>query len=139
MCADAEVGVDVEAVPDDVSDPVHERLARRLLSPAESAVYAAAPPAERPAALMACWTRKEAHGKARGTGLVFPLVEIEAWAGDERPVAVGDVRVHAVAVSELERALGARLAGAVAVAAEPGRQISVTAAPVWIDPATLSG
>jgi 4'-phosphopantetheinyl transferase len=139
VSADAEVGVDLEPVPADPTDPALERLARRLLTPHERAAHGAASLNQRPAALFACWTRKEAHGKALGTGLRFPLTEIEVWAGDDRPVRNGDVVVHAIDVSEVERAAGTRLAAAAAVLAHPGRRVSIPASPVWLDPATLSG
>jgi 4'-phosphopantetheinyl transferase len=139
VSADAEIGVDIEAVPAEPSDPAHERLARRMLTPHERAAYAAVSPHERPAALSVFWTRKEAHGKARGTGLRFPLTKIEVWAGDDRPVRVGDVVVHAVDVSKAGRAVGARLAAAVAVVADPGRLISIPGSPIRLDPATLLG
>ena len=139
VCGNAEVGVDIEPVPADATDPALKRLARRLLTPRERAAYAAAPLAERPDALAAFWTRKEAHGKALGTGLRFPLTEVRVWAGDDRPVRAGDVVVHAVDVSETERVGGARRAAAVAVVAEPGRPVSIPRAPVWLDPATLPG
>jgi 4'-phosphopantetheinyl transferase len=137
VCGDAEVGVDIEPVPADPTDPALERLARRLLTPRERAAYAAASLAERPDALAAFWTRKEAHGKALGTGLRFPLTEIEVWAGDDRPVRVGDVVVHTVDVSETDRGGGPRRAAAVAVVAAPGRPVSIPRAPVRLDPATL--
>jgi phosphopantetheinyl transferase len=50
VSAHAEVGVDIEPVPDDPSDPAPERLARRMLTPHERAAYAAASLSERPAA-----------------------------------------------------------------------------------------
>ncbi len=100
-----EVGVDIELV--DRERPL-ERLARRLLSDRERAVYEAIPETDRAEALYACWTCKEAAVKALGSGLVFPLTTLEAWTGDGspirtaaleiRPLAAGDGRAAAVAV-----------------------------------------
>jgi 4'-phosphopantetheinyl transferase len=133
----AEVGVDIEEVPaaGDLT-----ALARRVFSPTERAAWESSPASGRAAAFSACWTRKEAHGKAHGTGLVFPLDEIEVWAGDDRPVRVGDAVVHAVDVAEMGgggAARGVRLAAAVAILADPGRAVAVPGAPVRLDPATL--
>jgi 4'-phosphopantetheinyl transferase len=132
----AEVGVDIEEVSaaGDLT-----ALARRVFSPTERAAWESSPASGRAAAFSACWTRKEAHGKAHGTGLRFPLTEIEVWAGDDRPVRVGDVVVHTVDVSETERAVGARLAAAVAVVADSGRPVSIPSTPARLDPVTLPG
>lgn len=65
--AGCEVGVDVErirAVPEAID------LARRFLSPEESAEMEALDPSGREAAFFAGWTRKEARIKATGRGLV---------------------------------------------------------------------
>jgi 4'-phosphopantetheinyl transferase len=66
VARDRPVGVDVEAVR-----PVSGLLdiARRVLPPAVHAAIAALPPAERPRAFSAWWTRAEACLKARGDGL----------------------------------------------------------------------
>lgn len=116
VCDEAEVGVDVEAVEADDD----ERLAGRLLGPSEQLAFETLEPAARPQALAACWTRKEAYLKALGTGLVFPLTELELWPGDDRGVRHDDVVVHAVSVAS-------GLAGAVAVRLEPGQVTHVPA------------
>lgn len=83
-----EVGVDVERLRRDL--PM-ERLAARFFSPREIAALRDTPEEIRPAAFFACWTRKEAYVKARGTGLFggWPLqsfaVSVEPGAG---PVAL---------------------------------------------------
>jgi 4'-phosphopantetheinyl transferase len=89
----AAVGVDLEQVRDDVG---LEAMARRFFSPAERAAWEAISPQRRVAAGFACWTRKEAWAKAEGAGLVFPLAELEVWAGDDRPVQCGEFVVRAV-------------------------------------------
>jgi 4'-phosphopantetheinyl transferase len=94
---DAVVGVDVEDHRDDVDAGA---FARRFFTAGERAALQATPAAGRAAACFACWTRKEAYAKAVGTGLVFPLTEVEVWAGDDRPVRRGDVEVHAVQVGD---------------------------------------
>ena len=109
ICDEAEVGVDVEAVDD--GDDRRERLAARLLAPGERVAFEALAADDRPRALAACWTRKEAHLKALGTGLVFPLTDLELWTADERAVRRGDVVVHAVEVGPgLQAAVAVRLA-----------------------------
>lgn len=85
LCAVArgmEVGVDVEALR---PLPEADRIARPHLSPAEWAEYGALPAAERPAALLRAWTRKEACVKAEGLGLRRPLREIEVTFGPGVP------------------------------------------------------
>ena len=95
-CAGAEVGVDLEEVRPDV-DVV--AMARRFLSATERNALEALAADRRTAAVFTCWTRKEAYAKARGTGLVFPLTEVEVWAGDDRPVRHGEVEVRGVPVA----------------------------------------
>ena len=87
----AEVGVDVERI--DRDRPL-ERLAQRLLSTRERAIYESMPAAERAAALYACWTCKEAAVKALGTGLVFPLTALEAWTHDGAPMRAGGLEIR---------------------------------------------
>src|SRR5262249_17462285 len=63
LARDREVGVDVEQrrpLPD------LERLARRVLAPEEVADFLGLPEADKEAALLRCWTRKEALVKAAG-------------------------------------------------------------------------
>jgi 4'-phosphopantetheinyl transferase len=89
----AAVGVDLEQLRDDVH---LEAMARRFFSPAERAAWETRSPQQRIAAGFACWTRKEAWAKAEGSGLIFPLSELEVWAGDDRPVRCGEFVVRAV-------------------------------------------
>ena len=85
-CSDAEVGIDIEQIRRDVDVA---RMARRFFSAAERRAFEALAPIERSAGAFACWTRKEAHAKAVGTGLVFPLHDLDLWAGDDRPARRG--------------------------------------------------
>ncbi|MEW6074542.1 MAG: 4'-phosphopantetheinyl transferase superfamily protein [Planctomycetota bacterium] len=84
-----EVGVDLQErrpLPD------LDRVAERILHPAERAPFSALPPAERLAAFYLLWCRKEAILKARGEGFSRPpatlLVGLDsAPLGALRPVA----------------------------------------------------
>jgi 4'-phosphopantetheinyl transferase len=61
-----EVGIDVESVRLEID---RLNLARRFFGPAETAALLALPPEQQVGAFYACWTRKEAYLKARGSGL----------------------------------------------------------------------
>lgn len=79
------VGVDVEAIrPDFATDEV----ARRFFAPAEVAALEALPPGERVEAFFACWTRKEAYIKARGTGIALGLDRFEVSLAPNAPAAL---------------------------------------------------
>ena len=107
ICEHAEVGVDVEQVHDGMDV---DGLADRVLSGSERAALRALPDPGRAAALTACWARKEAYLKALGSGIVFPLSDVEVWAGDDRPVRLGEVVVHGVALAAgLAAAVGVRV------------------------------
>ena len=88
LCAVARaraVGVDVEAIrPDFASLDV----ARRFFSGTEFAALEALPRGERVAAFFACWTRKEAYMKARGTGIALGLDRFEVSLAPDRPAAL---------------------------------------------------
>ena len=60
-------------------------LAEAVLAPAEAEAYARLPEAERAAALIAYWTRKEAVLKATGDGLRAPLRGVTVSAPHEPP------------------------------------------------------
>ena len=79
------VGVDVEAIrPGFVTGEV----ARRFFAPAEVAALEALPPGERVEAFFACWARKEAYIKARGTGIALGLDRFEVSLAPGRPAAL---------------------------------------------------
>jgi len=69
-----EVGIDVECVR---PIPEARRIAERCFSIGERAALEKLPAAERPAAFYGVWTRKEACLKAIGTGLSYPLDQID--------------------------------------------------------------
>lgn len=76
VCRGGEVGVDVEAVRDDVQPA---DLARRFFAASECRVLDATPASERPARFTDLWALKEAYIKAVGLGLSHPL---ESFAFD---------------------------------------------------------
>ena len=101
-----EVGVDIEAIRA-MTDI--DRMAARFLSQAEQRRLALLSPAQRESAFFQCWTRKEALLKGIGTGLSFPLREVDVWDGDGRPATVSGWSVHQV---DLAPGFAAAVAGA---------------------------
>jgi 4'-phosphopantetheinyl transferase len=71
---DAELGVDLESLAREVG---HQEIARRHFRAEEVAALERGEPAESRAAFLACWTRKEAWGKAKGVGIHYPLDGID--------------------------------------------------------------
>lgn len=115
VCQTRRLGIDVERVRADLD---LDRLAAFAFSAPELAAWRRVPPAERPAAFFAAWTRKEAYVKAQGLGLALPLksfaVALEPAAEPALVWAEGDAAaprqwtLHALPV-------GPGYAGAVAV------------------------
>ena len=68
--AKRQIGVDVEQLRQSAPSP---RLMARVCSPDERRVLDVMTDADRAAAFMTVWARKEAYGKAVGHGLGFPL------------------------------------------------------------------
>jgi 4'-phosphopantetheinyl transferase len=101
-----DVGVDIEAIR---ATTEIDGIAARFMSPAEQCALAAVPPAQRLAALFQCWTRKEAFVKGIGTGLSFPLRDVDVWYGSREPATVSGWSVHQVDVAP---GLAAAVAGA---------------------------
>jgi 4'-phosphopantetheinyl transferase len=64
------VGVDIEAIRDDVDPP---QIARAMFPATEQAALLRMSPPERCDAFFRIWTLKEAYAKARGEGFSFPL------------------------------------------------------------------
>lgn len=88
LCAVArgrEVGVDVELIRPDFATG---EVTRRFFAPAEVAALEALPAADQTEAFFACWTRKEAYIKARGTGIALGLDRFEVALGPGRPAAL---------------------------------------------------
>jgi len=79
------VGVDVEAIRPDFATG---EVARRFFAPAEVAALEALPSGERVEAFFACWTRKEAYLKGRGTGIALGLDRFEVSLAPGRPAAL---------------------------------------------------
>jgi 4'-phosphopantetheinyl transferase len=77
------IGVDVEVGPCD-----DEEALGTVLSAAESAHVRPLPLARRRAALLRCWTRKEAVTKAVGTGIVADLRQVDVAPQLPGPVVV---------------------------------------------------
>lgn len=77
-----DLGVDLEIPPRRFINPV--RLAASRLTPAEQHAWRALPAAHRDTALLACWTRKEAHGKALGCGVRYAMQDTCLFAAPGR-------------------------------------------------------
>ncbi|HEX8557463.1 MAG TPA: 4'-phosphopantetheinyl transferase superfamily protein [Pyrinomonadaceae bacterium] len=80
-----EVGVDVEAIRDDVEG---EKLAEHFFSPGEVETLMSLPEAARARAFFDCWTRKEAFIKALGSGLSHPLDAFDVSLAPGEPAAL---------------------------------------------------
>ncbi len=91
-----EVGVDIETIR---ATADIDGMAARFMSPAEQRALASLPPWQRLAAFFECWTRKEAYVKGIGTGLSFPLRDVDVWDGGRRPATVSGWSVHQVDVA----------------------------------------
>lgn len=103
------VGADIE---DASRRPVADGVIRRCCSEAEHSWLAGLAGADRPAAFLGLWTKKEAVAKALGLGLVLPFSSFEVRGPD--PIVVWNGAPPLVAY-------GVEGAGAVAaVAASPG-------------------
>ncbi len=68
-----ELGVDLECLPRNTD---YVRIARRKFAAIEAEHLAKIPATEQLTAFLACWTRKEAYGKALGVGIRYPLHEV---------------------------------------------------------------
>ena len=65
-----QLGIDLEALPRRINT---DGLARRILGASERRGLAALPADRRDLAMLGCWTRKEAYGKALGVGIRYHL------------------------------------------------------------------
>ena len=69
-----ELGIDLEHLLRRVD---HDRIARRKFSASEAATIRQCTDSRRGSAFLACWTRKEAYGKAEGFGIRYPLDSVD--------------------------------------------------------------
>ena len=108
------VGVDVERVRANI-DVVP--IARDVFSEADVACLMKLPPGRRGETFYAGWSRKEALGKADGTGLCGSLTTNDVWLSDAAGAAASGIctlRTHTGLWSLLDLELGADYRGAVA-------------------------
>jgi 4'-phosphopantetheinyl transferase len=89
FCRDHPVGVDLERIRPDFATA---EIAQRFFAPGEVAVLQALPPALQIEAFFACWTRKEAYLKAKGSGLSVPLNSFEVSLSPAEPAALLESR-----------------------------------------------
>lgn len=75
--ADRELGVDMEALPRRTNA---ELLARRCLTQSERTAWMNLPESVHNDAMLCCWTRKEAYGKALGVGIRYYLNEVDLFS-----------------------------------------------------------
>lgn len=104
-----EIGVDATRL---IPLPDAGQLAERYCSPVERMDLEQLPEAERAAAFLRCWTRKEAVLKAAGIGLGLPLQQIDAGIGEARrhltvPAAPREQRVELATVPACPQLLAA--------------------------------
>src|SRR5262249_19609358 len=76
---------DVEAIRPEFASA---SIASRFFAPAECAAFEALPRNEQTEAFFACWSRKEAYMKARGTGIALGLDRFEVSLTPGRPAAL---------------------------------------------------
>ena len=88
LAEDRELGVDIETLPRRTSA---DSLAARKLTALERAAWIALPEKMRNDAMLCCWTRKEAYGKALGVGIRYNLGQValfdapgSCWFGTPR-------------------------------------------------------
>ncbi len=71
---DCELGVDLEGLARKIH---YERIAMRKFTERESEALLELPDHKGRQAFLACWTRKEAFGKAKGFGICYPLDSVD--------------------------------------------------------------
>lgn len=71
---DCELGVDLESLARKLH---YERIAMRKFTERESEALLELPDRAGKQAFLACWTRKEAYGKAKGFGICYPLDSVD--------------------------------------------------------------
>lgn len=80
---DGELGVDLESLAREVK---YREIARRHFHAAEIALLERQDDTRAHAGFLACWTRKEAFGKARGVGIRYPLDGVALYGADMQDV-----------------------------------------------------
>jgi 4'-phosphopantetheinyl transferase len=85
FCPDHPVGIDLERIRPDFATL---DIAQRFFAPGEIAALQALPPAMQTQAFFACWTRKEAYLKAKGSGLSVPLDSFEVSLAPGEPATL---------------------------------------------------
>lgn len=78
-----QLGIDLETWPRKINAAA---LAKRKLAAVEQQAWRAVPRPWREHAMLACWTRKEAYGKALGVGIRYTLNQAPVFVEVERPV-----------------------------------------------------
>ncbi len=81
LATDRELGVDMEALPRPIAAA---RLARGKLAADERSAWESLPEARQNDAMLCCWTRKEAYGKALGVGIRYYLGAVSLFADPAR-------------------------------------------------------
>jgi len=112
------IGIDIEMLRSNLD---FVGIAERFFAPGEAADLASLPEADRKEAFFACWTRKEAFVKARGTGILLNLNQIEvSLRPREKPTVIradGDnADLAAWSLRDLEAGAGFKAAVAVRAA-----------------------
>lgn len=138
LTAGARVGVDVEKL---VRRSDVDGLARAVLAPEELRAHAALAPADRRAALLTLWVRKEALLKATGQGLAIAPSSVTLTRSGQRPRLLrweaaqahpGPVRLHDLQAGQGYAACVAVLGGSRVTVNE--RNATALLKPSWLAP-----
>jgi 4'-phosphopantetheinyl transferase len=73
---DREVGVDIEIFPREIDV---RGFTRRILSAEEKKCWQTIPGIQQNESMLACWTRKEAYGKALGVGIRYAMNQVKLF------------------------------------------------------------
>jgi 4'-phosphopantetheinyl transferase len=73
---DREIGVDIEVFPRDIDV---RGFARRILTEDEKKWWQTIPDVQQNESMLACWTRKEAYGKALGVGIRYAMNQVNLF------------------------------------------------------------
>ena len=76
------LGIDLEIFPRDIEVGL---FARRILGPVELRTWKRFNEAQANAAMLACWTRKEAYGKPLGVGIRYNMYQAELFTETRSP------------------------------------------------------